>query len=242
MRHTAIEQWARGLGPLHSMDARVKLVVVAAFLIAVSTTPSGNWLAFAAFATMVVVALAISNLPIRRLLLRSALLMPFAGVFAILSYLHAGDIGASCALVVRSQLCILATILLVATTPLPLLLSALESFLVPTSLLEIAQFLYRYLFVIVDQGQRMRLAAASRDSGRIATANRRSLLDRAAGALATLFACSYKRAEGIHRATLARGSRGGFPVLTKPKLKNADLLIAAGALLFLLGVRIATLN
>ncbi len=242
MRHTAIEQWARGPGPIHAVDARVKLVVVTAFLIAVSTTPSGNWLAFAAFATLVIVALAVSGLPIRRLLLRSTLLLPFAAVFAILSYLYASDMGASFALVVRSQLCILATILLVSTTPLPLLLSALESFLVPASLLEIAQFLYRYLFVIVDQGQRMRWAASSRDAGRILASNRRSLLDRAAGALATLFACSYKRAEGIHRATLARGSRGGFPVLTKPGLKKGDLLIAAGSVLFLFGVRIATLN
>ncbi len=242
MRHTAIEQWARGPGPIHAMDARVKLVVVATFLIAVSTTPSANWLAFAAFATMVFVALVVSGLPIRRLLLRSALLLPFAAVFAILSYLQASDIGASSALVVRSQLCILATILLVATTPLPLLLAALESFWVPTSLLEIAQFLYRYLFVIVDQGQRMRWAAMSRDAGRLVAANRRSILDRAAGALATLFACSYKRAEGIHRATIARGSRGGFPVLSKPGLKSSDLFIAAGSVLFLLGVRIATVN
>ena len=110
-------------------------------------------------------------------------------------------------------------------------------------MLEIAQFLYRYLFVIADQGQRMRWAAASRDAGRLSRSNRQSLLDRAGGALAVLFACAYNRAEGIHRATLSRGGgHSGFLVLTKPTLGKRDLFIAVGSLLLFLGVRIASVS
>ncbi len=243
MRHNAIEQWARGPGPLHGMDARVKLLVTVAFLIAVSTTPSHGWVAYIGFGTIVMIALVRSELPMRRLLLRAALTLPFALCFAMISYLSNDDAGSALALIARSQLCVLATLLMVATTPLPLILAALESFWIPARMLEIAQFLYRYLFVIADQGQRMRWAAASRDAGRLTRSNRQSLLDRAGGALAVLFACAYNRAEGIHRATLSRGGgRSGFPVLTKPTLGRRDLFIAIGSLLLFIGVRIASVS
>ena len=243
MRHNAIEQWARGPGPLHGIDARVKLLVTVAFLIAVSTTPSHGWVAYIGFGTIVMIALARSELPIRRLLLRAALTLPFALCFASISYLSNGDVSIALALIARSQLCVLATLLMVATTPLPLILAALESYGIPSRMLEIAQFLYRYLFVIADQGQRMRWAAASRDAGRLRRSNRQSLLDRAGGALAVLFACAYNRAEGIHRAALSRGGgRSGFPVLTKPTLGKRDLWVGLGSLLLFLGVRIAAVS
>jgi cobalt/nickel transport system permease protein len=100
----------------------------------------------------------------------------------------------------------------------------------------VAQFLYRYLFVISEQAQHMRLAAASRQG--IPGVHRRSRFRAAAGALAVLFARSYYRAEGIDRAMLARGFSGRFPLLTPLRLKVADGLFLVAMVAFLILVRV----
>jgi cobalt/nickel transport system permease protein len=88
---------------------------------------------------------------------------------------------------------------------------------VPRFLLLVAQFLYRYLFVLSEEAQHMRTAALCR-GGRNLTVLRRA----AAGALAVLFARSYERAESVHRAMLARGFSGQFRVLMPVRFGAAD--------------------
>ncbi len=235
-----MDRWARGAGPLHQLNPKVKVIILLAYLIGVSTTPSSQLGTLAAFAGIVFIALVVSGLPLFGLMLRAAVTLPFSVSFALLSYVENGDGRIAASVLLRGQLCVLGTLLLVATTPLPSLLRALESFGIPSAMLEIAQFIHRYLFVIADQGQRMRWAAASRDAGKIIT--KQSLLQRLGGALGVLFACSYNRAEGIHRATLARGPKGGFPVLHAPPIRKLDAFTATCSVLTILGVRLAAFN
>jgi cobalt/nickel transport system permease protein len=102
-----------------------------------------------------------------------------------------------------------AALLLVGTTPLPKLVGALDWLGAPRTLLLVIQFLYRYLFVISEQGQHMRQAARSRQ-GTVRRGNSR--FHAAGGALGVLFARSSERADGIYRAMLARGFQGRFPL------------------------------
>jgi cobalt/nickel transport system permease protein len=78
----------------------------------------------------------------------------------------------------------------------------------------VAQFLYRYLFVITEQAHRMRLAGLCR-GGRGFRAS--------AGALGVLFARSYERAECIHRAMVSRGFQGHFQLLSTTRFRMADV-------------------
>lgn len=149
---------------------------------------------------MVLIGLAAARLPVAQALLRAGAVLPFSGMFALLVWLG-GDHSRALALVGRSYISASAVLLLVSTTPLPALLRALEWFHVPGLLVTIAQFLYRYLFVLSEQAQHMRLAAACR-AGNGARAIR---FQAAAGALSVLFARSYEHANGIHRAMLSRG-------------------------------------
>jgi len=97
---------------------------------------------------------------------------------------------------------------------------------VPRFLLMVAQFVYRYLFVISEEAQHMRVAAASRaGTGRA----RGAVFRAAAGALAVLFARSYERASAIHRAMLARGFEGRFRLIAAPRLGAADAVFVAAA-------------
>ena len=130
-------------------------------------------------------------------------------------------------LVGKSYLSALAALLLVSTTPLPQLLRGLDMLGVPGFLLMVAQFLYRYLFVIVEQGRRMRLAGLCRGGLKRRSGGFRA----AAGALGVLFARSYDRAECIHRSMVSRGFQGHFQLLSSARFGFADaafVCVAAG--------------
>ncbi len=222
MHHIVVEHWAQGRSVLHSRDARAKLLALLAFLVAVATNPMPAHGRVAVFAAILLAAIGLSRLPVLSLLLRAAAILPFSLTFATVSWL-AGDAPRAVALVEKSYLSAAAVLLLVATTPLTNLLRALESFGTPRLLILVTQFLYRYLFVISEQAQHMRLAAQSRSASARSRVARRSRFRAAAGALSVLFARSYQRAEGIHHAMLARGFSSRFPLLAPPRFRFADV-------------------
>ena len=96
----------------------------------------------------------------------------------------------------------------------------------------IAAFMYRYLFMIVDEVQRMRAALAARGY-----APRHALQIAALGRVATaLFLRTYERGERVHLAMLARGFNERMPRLDALAFRRADALFVA-ALAPVLAVR-----
>ena len=171
-----------------------------------------------------------ARIPVRPVLLRACFVFSFTVPFALLSLL-AGDPVRALSLLLKSYVSSLAVLLLVATTPMASLLRGLESAGFPRFLLMVAQFLYRYLFVISEEAQHMRIAAAARSAGGKGAGARRARYRAAAGAVSALFAKSYGRAEEIHRAMLARGFSGRFPTIYGLRFGRADAAFAAlGAL------------
>jgi cobalt/nickel transport system permease protein len=106
-------------------------------------------------------------------------------------------------------------------------LRGLEAAGAPRFLLLVAQFLYRYLFVISEEAQHMRTAAAARGAFARGLAARPERFRAAAGALAVLFARSYQRAEEIHHAMIARGFEGRFHPLEGLRFGAADAVFTA---------------
>lgn len=235
MHHVVVERWSRGASPLHSRDARAKLGALIAFLVAVSTTPSSAQIAFAAYAALLTGAMAASRLPAAGLARRAGLILPFSATFALITW-WSGDPGRALALSEKSFLSGLAALLLIATTPLTQLLAALDSLGLPRLLILVVQFLYRYLFVISEQAQHMRLAARSRHG----TLGSNGLqFKAAAGALSVLFARSWERADGIYRAMLARGFSGRFSPFERPHFHTADVVLLGGVMAACIGIRLA---
>jgi cobalt/nickel transport system permease protein len=235
LHHVVVERWSRGASPLHSRDARAKLGALVAFLIAVSTTPARAQIAFAAYAALLTGAMAASRLPAAGLARRAGLILPFSATFALITW-WSGDPGRALALAEKSFLSGLAALLLIATTPLTQLLAALDSLGLPRLLILVVQFLYRYLFVISEQAQHMRLAARSRHGG---IGSRGLQFKAAAGALSVLFARSWERADGIYRAMLARGFSGRFSPFEQPHFHTADVVLLGGVLAACVGIRLA---
>ena len=233
MHHVVLERWSRGSSALHRRDPRAKIAALLFFLIVLATAQRALPSLAGALFLMLCACLLWARLPLGGALLRAAIVLPFTLAFAAICW-AAGDPGRGLALLLKSYVSALAVLVVVSTTPLPKLLRGLESIGAPRFLLMVAQFLYRYLFVISEEAQHMAIAAISRGG------SRRNLRFRAAaGALAVLFARSYGRAEEIHRAMLARGFTGHFRTLGGLRFGASDACFAVMASLAPVLLRVA---
>jgi len=135
--------------------------------------------------------------------------------------------------VVRAYLSALTTVLLMATTSQPDLLTGLESLHAPRFLVQVMQFLYRYMLVLFQEAAAMRDAAASR-AGTVSALEFR----RAAAAAGVLFARSWSRAEAIHRSMTARGFEGHIPRFRVLRFRSADAWFLAALALPVIAIRV----
>jgi len=227
-----------GDSPLHGADARVKLVVTVAFIVAVTSLPAGVWPAYGAMAVLVWGAVAVSRAGVLRLLRRSALAAPFVliaapsvfarpgeGVFELglgFARLTATDEGLAFfgSVVAKSWMSVTAAALLTATTPMPDVIRGLRSLGIPAVLVSIVAFMYRYVFVLVDEAQRLLRARAARSAGAgRGTGGTVVWRARVAGGMAgSLFLRTYERSERIYLAMLARGFDGEVRVRAARRL------------------------
>ena len=135
---------------------------------------------------------------------------------------------------VKATLGIMSAVLLGATTTFPAVLAALEALRMPRLLVLIAAFTYRYLFVILDEVQRMRAALASR-----AYRPRHALHAGPIGRAATaLFLRTYARGERVYLAMLARGYDGTMARLDPLRFARADAAFLAALAVVLVPLRV----
>lgn len=205
MRHARIERWSRGNSAIHRCYAPAKIVATLALLICIATLKSNAAAACGLYLALLVAVAATARLPVPAMLWSAAAVLPFALCFAVAGAL-AGDPGRAVWLMIRAYLSSFAALLLVATTPMADLTAGLEWLRVPRFLVQVMQFLYRYLLVLVEEANAMRQAGSAR-GGSLGTLQFRQ----AAAAAGVLFARSYARAEAIHRAMLSRGFEGRLP-------------------------------
>lgn len=237
MHRPLLDLPARRAGPLDRRDARSKIAALLVFLIVISTARRAFPYTAGAMAVLLAASCVWARISLPAALRRAAVVLPFTLFFAIVCWLG-GDAARGAALAVKSYLSCLAVWLVVATTPLPALLRGLESFGAPRFLLTVAQFIYRYLFVIAEEAAQMARAATAR-AGRTRVAFRYLRFRAAAGALAVLFARSYSRAGDVHKAMLARGFDGRLRNLASPRFRTADAVFVLAASLAAIAARVA---
>lgn len=201
MRHDFLDRHSRRDSPVHRLPAGAKLAVALALVVTIVTLPWARWpfLAGAAGALLLVIALA--RLPVGFVARRVITVEPFVLGVALLALWQPDGGRVFAGLVVKSTLCLLTMIVLSSTTPVADLLRVLRRVHVPAILVTTLALLYRYLFVLADESQRMARARASRT---LAPSRRRTWQLLGAG-LGMLFVRSSERAERIYAAMLARG-------------------------------------
>jgi cobalt/nickel transport system permease protein len=137
------------------------------------------------------------------LLKRLLWLEPFVLGVAVLALFQPGGWRLALVLLGKSSLCLLAMILLSATTPMSDLLEAMRRARVPGLFITTIALTYRYLFVLRDESQRMQRARLSRSFAPGKGRTWRNL----GNVAGQLFVRCSERAERIYGAMCARGWR-----------------------------------
>ena len=242
MKHSFIDEYSHLNSFIHRLDPRTKLVASLAFILAVVLTPASNWRIFAIYFSMIVVMLVLSQLPPLYVLKRSLVIFPFVLLIAIfIPFFKEGQVAGSynvwlwqisitysgllilANVMVKSWLCILALILLSSTTRLDDLLKALRQLGIPQVMILILSFMYRYIFVLVDEVMRIQQARDSRNFGGSWLHHIKTI----GHMVGTIFIRSYERGERIYAAMLARGFNGQVSTLHKLRFKQADAYFGA---------------
>ena len=237
----------------------MKLVMTLGFIFAVATLPPGKWAAFGAMQVLVWLAAGVSRVGLPRVLLRSLVALPFIlialpsmftrpGVplfdlnlifFTATATLEGLEFFVS--VLLKSWTSVTAACILTATTPPMRLLEALRALRLPAILVSIVMLMYRYLFVLAEEAQRMMRARAAR-SAAIGANSGGTLVWRAksAGGMAgSLFIRTLDRSERIYLAMLARGYDGSIRRQDAPPVSKRELAALAAALSLCAAIAIA---
>ena len=219
----------------HSLPAHVKIMTVLAFISVSVSTPITRWPAFVAFFLLLVAAALASKIPLLLLFKRAlieipfiffAILMPFFGTgekFEIAGIeLYREGLLAGTSIVVKGTLGVLAAVILSTTTTAREILRGLERLKLPAVMVQIASFMLRYVNVISDEMERMKVARESR--GFVATGIKHWKV--LATSAAALFIRSYERGERVHLAMLSRGFDGNLPSLDNNKATQRQWVTA----------------
>jgi cobalt/nickel transport system permease protein len=244
--------------PIHRLDPRVKLLGTIGVIISNVLLPDGAWLAFfGSFLLVTAVSFAARVRP-GFVLKRSLLAIPFALAAFTIMFTLPGEalinftIGSReititdsglvrfASILIRSWISLQAAILLTAATKFSDLAHGLRHLRVPLILIAIISFMYRYLFVLGEEAQRLIQARTAR-SARLPGRKRPSVFWRARVAgnmVGQLFLRSYERSDRVYQAMVARGFKGQFLTFTPHIMQSIDWMALIIFTLALVGLQV----
>lgn len=231
--------------PVHALDARVKLLLVVAFILACSLAPAGAWYVYILLFALILSVVVLSELGVVYVLKRSVLALPFMLAAVPLIFTVQGNPLARFSLgpveltltqqglvrfisiALNSWLSGVAAIVLASSTTFPDLLAAMRALHIPRLLVAIFGLMWRYLFVLVDEVLRLQRARAARSGVLEQTGHKSggSLAWRArvAGGMAgNLFLRGLERSDRIYLAMVSRGYDGEVRTFPQPPLRRLD--------------------
>ncbi len=244
---------------VHRLDARVKLPLALVFILVCAFTPHGAWAVYMLLWAVLLAAVILSELGITLVLKRALLALPFMlAAFPVLftiqgSALFSFSIGTIdlaisqagierfLSIALKSWISVQCAVLLAASTQITDLLKAMRMIRIPRLLVAIISLMYRYLYVMVAEAQRLLTARTARSGVSEHTDLKPggSLRWRASvtgGMAGNLLLRSFERSDRVYSAMLARGYDGEVRSYPQPGLSaQSKLVLVFGmAVLFLI--------
>jgi len=217
---------------VHRLDPRAKVIATILFLFTVVSFPKYEVAALAPFFLFPALLLADGAIPVRFILRKILIVSPFAvfiGIFnplldaqtALVLFGFAVSAGwlSFLSIMLKFALTVSAALLLIATTSFPGICHALRRLGVPSLFVSQLLFLYRYLFVLLEEAMRIIRAREMRSFGSHGAGMK--MFVRLIG---ILFLRTMDRAERIYYAMLSRGFQGDIPTLKRSHIALPDLL------------------
>ena len=247
MKHAFLDHHSRVDSPIHRLDAKAKIIVFFAFILVGVSSPPSSFSLFALLAVGLVTMTLVARLPLRHMLKKVLIILPFLFFVALsipfmrrdgeASFVFWGlSVSRSGLLIlwnvlVKASLGVFSIILLYSTTTFPKLVKGLEQLRLPRVFTVLFSFMYRYSFILVDEVQRMKRARDSRCFGGAWFWQFKAI----GHMVGTLFVRSYYRGERVYLAMLSRGYDGTMHIITSERFgkKEGVFLLWIPLLLFL---------
>ena len=201
MRHDFLDRYSRLDSPIHRLPTTAKLLSTLCVISATVTIHFTHAWFFIIVAGVLLILSALTTIPWRFLFGRLMVLEPFALGIAVMALFQENGVFVFLSILTKSTLCLFTVILLSNTAPFAEILLSLKRFGVPKLLITILALMYRYLFVLIDETERLNRARSSRTFSNSPFQKWHTM----ASLIGQLFVRSTERAERIYAAMSARG-------------------------------------
>ncbi|MCM3896787.1 cobalt ECF transporter T component CbiQ [Gordonia sputi] len=223
---------------VHRAPTEVKLVCLVVFVFAVVATPREMFWPYLGFAAIVLVVWQLARVPIRWILPRMLIEVPFVVLAVLLPFAEGGrrvdvvgvslsvaGLYAAWGIVVKGTLGVAASLTFAATTPARELPVALSRLGVPRTITPIFVMMLRYVDLLSAEVKRMQIARTARGDSPRALHQAKAV----AVSVGSVFLRSYERGERVHLAMMSRGFTGTIPdmpgVATSPRATSAQWML-----------------
>ncbi len=226
---------------VHRLDPRAKVIATMLFLLTVISFPKYEIVALAPFFLYPVLLMTVGEIPARFMIRKMIVVSPFAVFIGIFNpildtgtaavifgvSLSAGWVS-FLSILLKFALTVSAALLLIATTSFPGVCHALRRLGFPALFVSQLLFLYRYLFVLMEEAMRIIRAREMRSFG-----SRGAGMKMFVRLIGILFLRTVDRAERIYYAMLSRGFQGDIPTLKRSHIVLPDLAFLSAMVVFL---------
>jgi cobalt/nickel transport system permease protein len=221
--HDELDRFA-ARSTLYRFDARVKLA--STIMLVVVTALLQNIAALIFVLVFVLILSLSSKVPMHHIRENFVLAAPFI-IFAAVTVLLTSNSWNALAMAVRISASVLALIVLVSTTPFFEMMSAFRWFRMPRLLANLILFTYRFIFILRDESDRMKMARKARGFSGGRHLFEKRAFQTISNTIGMVFVRSSQRATNIYDALLTRGYSGNVRTMRTSKAGAKDAILAS---------------
>lgn len=253
MRHSYIDKYSDIGSYIHRIEPRIKIISIVTFILFIIFTKPTSFATFALYGLFIATLILLSKIPVSFILKKSLVVIPFVAMIAVfIPFFKQGKLAGAYSfgtlrltitydglmifwnVLAKSYLSILCMILLMTSIKFSDLLKAFEKLKFPMLFIMIISFMYRYIFVIVNELMKMKQAKEARSVGGLRWFHIKAL----ANMIGVLFIRAYERAENVYLAMCSRGFDGHINTINNFQAKINDFCFLLAIICILTGIRI----
>ncbi len=244
MEHSFIDKYSNLDSIIHRLDPRTKILSIFIYVVFVVLTSPNKFSEFFGYSVLIFILIFLSRLPFGYVLRRSFVIFPFVFLVVIFVPFYKFDNPVEIYrygrffivwnVLIKSWLSVIAITVLTSTTRFSVLLKGFEKLKLPKFLIMCVSFMYRYIFVLIDEVQRLQRARDSRYFGGKFFLQ----LKVYANIIGLLFIKTYNRAERVYQNMVSRGFDGNIRILNNLKLTSLDFSFCIVFSLIILVIKI----
>lgn len=252
MKHEFLDHYSCIKSPIQGLNAIAKIICFFAFLLAVVTTPNYRYLDYAIYGPILIIIFFLSHLPLRLILGRIAILLPFTIVIGLsIPFITPGKILFSfnfffdfhvtlegllflSSVILKAIFAISIMTILSSSTPFSEIIFGLQKLHVPQIITSLLGFIYRYIFLFTDEIHRLNMGRNARTISK----NWGLSIKSYSWLISSLLIRSFERSERIYQAMCARGFNGKFKIINTISVSIVDIVIIALCLLSIITIKL----